>query len=392
MPQGWWAWCSTLVATLVVAQPRPRPVAVVSEFPTPFTRIGGIRELRDGRVILVDRQEQALMLLDWRSREARSIGRRGAGPQEYELPDALVAVPGDSTWLWDAMNFRWLVLDPQGRPLRTWSAVETSKSALNSGDYLGSDREGNIYLRTEASSQANPFAGTVGRGAILRLSRTTWRLDTVATLRIPAGRVLGVRPVGDGYIRRINNLPLAAEDVAAVAPDGRVAVIRVPEYRVEWHRPGASPVLGPEVTHKPLPVTAEERRAFIRAQTIPGRIILTGVGSAPGPKPKAMPSRTLPPGATDEDAEDLPWPAHLPPALPGARVAPDGTLWVLRSRPHSQTRPLFDLVNARGEVVGSVELPPRTRLQGFGQRHLYLVRIDEDDQEFLQQASYPGTA
>lgn len=376
-----------------VAQPGPAALAGVREFPTPFTRIGSVRELRDGRVILADRREQSLMLLDWRSQGMQPIGRRGAGPREFELPDALVAVPGDSTWVWDAMNFRWLVLDPVARPVLTLTAVETS-SAMNRGEFLGADGVGDIYLRTEVQGTGNPLAGSSGRGAVLRLSRVSWRLDTIATLRVPAGRLKGARPLGNGNIRLIDNRPLAAEDMAAVAGDGRVAVIRVPEYRVEWHRSGEAPRAGPPLPHEPIPVTAAERRAFIAGQTVPGRILVSG-GRVPaaGPTVSRLPqAKALPPGALDADADALPWPRHLPPVQAGARVAPDGILWVPRSRPHTVDRRLYDLVDDRGRVVKQVELPPRTRMLGFGARHMYLVRTDADDLDYLQRVAYPAAS
>jgi len=74
-----------------------------------------------------------------------------------------------------------------------------------------------------------------------------------------------------------------------------------------------------------------------------------------------------------------------PPFTSGAAVvAPDGALWVLRTRPAEDKVPSYDVFDSFGRQVGRVVLPRDTRLAGFGQRSVYLVRTDADDLEYLQ--------
>ncbi|MGQ0648449.1 MAG: hypothetical protein ACT4P7_12860 [Gemmatimonadaceae bacterium] len=243
------------------------------EFPEPFTRVSSVRELRDGRVLMADRRDQSLILLDFQRGTQTAVSRRGAGPREYQLPDQLLPMPGDSTWLWDPMNDRWLVLDPTGVPVTTRPARETTPR-LRFGEPLGVDRAGFVYARVTDADPRNPAAGATGHAVVLRMDRRADHVDSVVRLRVPAGRVEGARALPNGMIRRINNRPLAAEDVAAVAPDGRVVVVRVPEYRVERHGVGVEVTRGQRIPYEPIPVTAAERRAFIAAQTMPGRILM----------------------------------------------------------------------------------------------------------------------
>jgi len=47
-----------------------------------FSMITSVRELQDGRLILVDRLERRLAVVDWRAGTVASIGREGRGPGE----------------------------------------------------------------------------------------------------------------------------------------------------------------------------------------------------------------------------------------------------------------------------------------------------------------------
>ena len=51
-----------------------------SEFAEPFSAIASIRELRDGRVIVVDDGEYVVKLVDFTRTEASQVGRKGAHP------------------------------------------------------------------------------------------------------------------------------------------------------------------------------------------------------------------------------------------------------------------------------------------------------------------------
>ena len=82
---------------------------------------------------------------------------------------------------------------------------------------------------------------------------------------------------------------------------------------------------------------------------------------------------------------DMIWPAVKPPFLSGAvQIAPDGRVWVLRTRAHDDSIPTFDVFDAVGRVVERVALPKRTRLMGFGAGVVYLARTDDDDLVWLQ--------
>src|SRR5688500_18828012 len=87
-----------------------------SEFAEPFTEIGSIRELRDGRLIVVDARELTVKLVDLRAGTASTIGRTGDGPGEYRWPGKLFALPDDKTLLQDNAAGRLLLIGADGNP------------------------------------------------------------------------------------------------------------------------------------------------------------------------------------------------------------------------------------------------------------------------------------
>jgi hypothetical protein len=87
---------------------------------------------------------------------------------------------------------------------------------------------------------------------------------------------------------------------------------------------------------------------------------------------------------------DMVWPDVKPPFLAdAARAADDGSVWVLRTRAHDDPTPTFDVFDREGRVTMRVAIPAGTRLVGFGQSGVYVVRSDEDDLQYLERYAYP---
>ncbi len=84
-------------------------------FPEPFSRIAGLRQLSDGRLVIADLSEQAVRYVDFKAGVMQDIGRVGGGPGEYQMPSGLLPLPADSTLLIDFGNMRMSVIAPDGR-------------------------------------------------------------------------------------------------------------------------------------------------------------------------------------------------------------------------------------------------------------------------------------
>jgi hypothetical protein len=373
--------------SLGVAQVVTKPLGKADvEYRESFTAISGLRELRDGRVIVSDSRDKTLQLIDLARGTATPVGRTGAGPLEWANASRLYALPGDSTLMPDFANNRYFVVNPDGKPGGTVVFAESGPES--SGELIGVDAMSRMLLVAERRPK-RPMDGTVGIADVLRFDRRTRRVDTVGTLAQPAGEKSAATMMGGGLMRTVTNLPLAARDLSVIASDGRIAIVRAAPYRVEWIGADGKRVQGPVADASNIRITDAEKEAFTRSQIRPGAILIRGNPNAPPP------SSSKPAGggsAKISSAEikammnpDMTWPANKPPFVSGAvQVEPNGRVWVLRTRAHDDSIPTFDVFDAAGRVVERVALPKRTRLAGFGKGVVYLARTDEDDLVWLQ--------
>ena len=81
----------------------------------PFSQIASVRELKDGRVVVVDLKEKLVQIANFEAGSVTTIGRNGNGPGEYAMPVGLVAMPVERTFIYDPLNQRFLELGPDGK-------------------------------------------------------------------------------------------------------------------------------------------------------------------------------------------------------------------------------------------------------------------------------------
>lgn len=373
----------TVVGAQVPLRTLPKPEV---EYREAFTAISGLRELKDGRVLVADAREKTLQVIDLARGTAMAVGRTGAGPGEWGTPTTLHALPGDSTLMLDYANQRIFLVAPDGKPAPSQRFPD---GAMFSADLIGIDGSGRMLMK-QSRRPSGPTDPSVGVADVIVVNRSTGRADTLASLSEPKGEHMAARVLPGGMMQWSTNLPLAARDLAAIASDGRVAIVRAAPYRVEWIAPNGARVMGPVAQPPSIPVTRAEKEAFARSQLRPGGIIVAGPSGTP-PSAKGSPSpRPRVPAMSKSDLEkmmspDQRWPDVKPPFLENAvQVAPDGKVWVLRARAHDDPVPTFDIFDAGGRVVERVALPAGTRLAGFGKGALYLARTDSDDLVWLQ--------
>lgn len=379
--------CGALPLTVVRAQPAlrtlPKPEV---EHREPFTAISGLRELKDGRVIVADGREKTLQVIDLARGTALAVGRSGSGPGEWGTPTTLHALPGDSTLMLDYVNQRIFFVAPDGKPAPSRRFPD---GAMFAADLIGIDGRGRLLMK-QSRRPAGPTDPSVGVADLFVVDRATGRADTLATLAEPKGEHTAARLMPGGMVQWSTNLPHAPRDLAAIAPDGRVAIVRAVPYRVEWIAPNGARVVGPVAQSSSIRITGAEKEAFARSQWRPGGIIVAGPAGAPPPAKGSQSPRSRVPAMSKSDLEkmmspDQRWPEVKPPFLDKAvQVAPDGRVWVLRTRAHDDPVPTFDVFDANGRVVERVALPEGTRLVGFGAQALYLARTDADDLVWLQ--------
>jgi hypothetical protein len=403
---------SALPTSIVAQQPPVRTFTrPAAEYAEPYSAVRGVRELADGRVVVTDPRDKVVQLVDFKTGRATTLGREGSGPNEYQMPSGVFALPGDSTLIADPLNSRFLVLGPRGTLAGTW----TPAAAAPAG---GGDRPAAQTVPARPPAGGGPVVMTMGGGGpmamlqtratdaqgrvyttgspitmtpegpkpadslpLTRVHRATSAADTVAWLQVPKGNT-NVSASGGNMNLRIGGGPFAANDGWAVLPDGRVAVVRYQDYHVDVYPASgrAAPARGTPVRFTPVRVTEAEKQAWRDTRSRSGAVAIA-MTRTDGPGGSTQQSRAVAPMA--EEPTD--WPAVMPP-FDASRVfaAPNGQLWVGRYQSARDKAPRYDVFDATGKHTGQVVFPADTRVIGFGKGTVYTVRIDEDDLQYLQ--------
>lgn len=366
----------------VIPAPAPAQQAVTltpaGSYPESFGYMNWVRELPDGRVMAADALGQVLVAVDLGRGTADTLGRVGAGPKEYRQPDAVYALPGDSTLLLDLGNARLTVIAPDGTFGATHPIAQGDEQGMTIILPRAVDRAGNIYYLQEM--------GRLAGGS--RDSATVMRFDRASGQSTPIGRVKLPELVESGgpNARMIGMKPLSPRDDWAVAPDGRVAFVRSADYSVRWVGPDGRVITGPANPYKPVRVGEAEREVWQNDQARSGvniRIEARSDGT------RNMSLRRGGGGPPPPQAETADWPDMTPPFRYGrAIVNPAGDLWVERYVPAGQ-QPVIDVFDGSGKKTGEVRLPAGCRVVGFGRGVVYLARTDQDDLQWLERYRIP---
>lgn len=373
------------VGSATAAQPPARTLGTpIARFEEPFIEVGGVRELRDGRVIVLDRRDQQLHLVDFTTGTATPIGRQGDGPGEYRLPLQLWPLPGDSTGVHDMARPQGLfIVRPDGRAggLLSTSGDPPGSSRLITphavdqwGRYYLLDRPGMSPVgagRPAASPDATPIA---------RVDPRTGIWETVAHIDGRVNRAHFRNQQGTPGLLP----PFSTADQWAVALDGRIAIVTVTPYQVTFVHPNGQTARGPELPAERIRLSAGHRAAWLEDSQRPRATISGGANQQTSYGFRSM-NRPPP---TD-------WPEYLRPFVlsgsdrtPTVQFAPDGTLWIHRTTA-AGAPPAYDLIDASGRLAMRLTLPRRSILVGFGAASVYLVHLDDDDLQYLRRHPLP---
>jgi hypothetical protein len=186
-----------------------------------MTTVSAVRELGDGRTIVLDARARRLFLFDWSAGLTTRISREGTGPREYARPSGLIALSADSTLVHDPANDRYLVLGATGQPIGALPEFEVRSAGRSTYEVAirDADAQGRLYFTL-------PRALVRDREAtpILRFDRRSAIADTVGTV-------------------------VEGSDDWVVLPEGGVAIVRAVPFRIEWFPAGGEPVIGPAMPY-----------------------------------------------------------------------------------------------------------------------------------------------
>lgn len=332
-----------------------------------FSRVVGVRELRDGRVIVADAGQLKVWLLQPDLRTGGQLGRTGTGEGEYQSADLLIPA-GDTTLVFDILGSGLVQVGPDGAIGRT-RPIRPASSAANAiaPEIRASDARGRIYYTGPVPRNRPPNA-TRDSVALLRREVAADRADTIAWLRVP---VSGPRRAKDAdSLIQSRPDPFEWRDTWAVDPAGRVAIVRGDDYRVEF---------------------IEEGRVT-RGPTIGGTRV--AVGEADIETLRARKFTVMGPNGpvniSDEPAHAI---TRLKPFVAEGQQAhlvdPEGRIWIERSRLAGDDTTRYDVIGRDGAVAFNVALKNDVRAVGFGTGTVYGTRPAEGGRKTLIRATLP---
>jgi hypothetical protein len=277
--------------------------------------------------------------------------------------------------------------------------------------------------------------------ALVRFDLATRKVDTVTFFKTPKFN-LNITQSPDGGVRVTSTTnPLPQGDDWALLSDGTVALVRTKDYHVDFLNPDGTTTSSPKIPFQWERLTDEGKVAFIDSakvaiekarasgqfeRTGASQIMLRGpdaggtgpapgrrdgaggdaprTGPAPAPAPNAQPGTmtvtsggnttvtSVGPGGAGGPLPPLTMisPSELPdykPAFaPGStRADADGNLWV-RTSQNVAARPVYNVINRKGELVDRVQLPANRVLVGFGEAGVVYLAVRDGTTAHLEKA------
>ncbi len=344
----------------------------------------GVRELADGRVLIADGLGEALIV--WTPGQgADTLTNVGEGPEEYQVPDGLYPLPNDATLLVDLGNARLVEISSDLSFGETRPIAQGGMSPGQMGSMVlliptGTDEHGRIYYQQRIGG----MMGTADSAIIARFDPVSEETDELGKVKRPEQN----REESGGSQNRsvmIRPVPMSPEDAWNVSWDGRVAVARSADYRLEWIGPDGLVTSGPTVSYDPVRVGRADQEEWLDALGGGLGISIESDGGAP-----RMSFHRMSGSDRQADPGDLEWP-DVKPAFPAGAVRIDATgrAWVLRYG-RAGDAPVYDVFDPAGRRIAQVELPEGRRLVGFGEGSLYLSRTDDLDFAWLEKYETPA--
>ncbi len=368
---------TALLLSLPAAPPARAQTAIslhaTESLKEPFSLLRGLRELPDGRLLVTDWIEERVALVDFAAGTVSNRGRVGQGPEEYRLPSGLFPWRGDSTVLDDQGNQRLAVLDRDGRVARILTLSDPSALYASAADHRG-----RLYYIIQPWLTRQPLPGDSVELAMF--DPAAGQSQVLARLH---GSTRAPQP-GPRDGPRVPMVIYAKEDSWAISRSGSLAIVHGDDYTVEL-RAGANVVRGPSHAYRPLPVRDADRTAYMRrfAQGTPVS------GKGPRGSLGHAPAEDMTPQAIAGLIRRSTWADVFPYFRAGdVRFDANDRLWVGHSTRTDE--PLrYDIFNAAGRQIATVQLPAGRRLAGMGAKYVYLVATDDNDLQTLERAPLP---
>lgn len=316
---------------------------------TALFRVAGATRLSDGGIAVANGGSSEIRIFDPAGRRVRTVGRRGAGPGEFQQIRWLQKGRGDSLLVYDAGLARISVLDPSGAFVRSLRLDLADTDAPASP--LGQLADGTWLVRARAGARREHPEGEVFRDSseLLRLGADGRRIGAAGRVPDDETVVLNEGSSG-GMVFRMETAP----------PFGRQTLLRVAGDR--WY-------------------VAEGATAEIRAYAPDGRLLRILRPPLSPPRVSAahveryragyLGMAGTPEGRREIEARlaKLRFPETMPP-YGDLRVDAAGRLWAADFALPDEERIQWTVFDPEGRMLGRVATPRGLLLLEIGRDHV----------------------
>ena len=275
----------TTLASLAGAQALPpiRPLGPVLNTSTePMASVSQVRALPGGRVLVHDNAGRRVLLYDSTFKNFTVIAdtTSATGNAYGSRLGGLISARGDTSLFVDPQSISMLVIDGNGKIVRTMAAPQPNQvNALIGGPNgtPGVDPQGRLVFRAQiqpvfAQGRGAPGAGPAGfvmptlpeSSLVMRVDLKSRKVDTVASFRIPKIMMNITRDENTGNMTMMSTVnPMPWTDDWALLADGTVAIVRGQDYRVDLVSPDGKMTTGSKLAYEWQRLSDEDKSRII---------------------------------------------------------------------------------------------------------------------------------
>lgn len=323
-------------------------------------RVSGAHRLSNGGVGVVNAGSREIRFFGPDGRHRVTLGRRGGGPNEFEMP-ILAGSVGDTLIVVDQAHHRFTLVHPiQG-------FVAVARISNDVGGFLnaaGCFRDGTTVFGGAFDMRR---IGELHNG--LNRAHTFYRsADLDGSLAVDFGN----RPGADFFIRDLGGrgpdarpalIPFGRVPLAATSPE-HLFLSDQDDWAIQVYAPSGELVRVIRQDWDPVPISARDRRAYIQESS----------EEMEDPAQREEYERYV---------EGLPLPENFPPF---SRLLGDleGYLWVQEFRRPGEGVGAWRVFDPEGNPVAWVSFPERFRPLEIGRDYVLGLSLDEVDVEHIQ--------
>ncbi len=328
-----------------------------------FGDIRGIQAASDGTIYVLDNQAQEVRVFSPEGEYLRTIMRRGEGPGEILRSNGFILSGDTLLWVHEWTKYVVIGVDTYGEEVRRFDAPLRRRGYFWDGAF---DLRGRYWRSTSVcdDEELDPEPGLLTGSCRRHYVSYDLAIEAIDSVYIGEDtyRSFMARMPGGG--RRFYTIPFQSSRLTLVNPSGGFWDANKGSYRLTRTGEGGDTLLVIEASMPPIPVTAEDRSAFIRA----------GVERSPEMR-----------SAVEEVAALMP---DFKPILEGFFVDDEERLWVRRSTPLGAPR-FYDLLSGDGNYLGSIRLafqPAPYSPLWVQHGHIYAFVLDDLDVQYVVRA------